>query len=65
MKEIRDLLKPDFTISVPSKSEKGVYHKVEYNKVIGWRCSCVSYKKECRHIRICQNKLQGNYAEDY
>ena len=64
MKASKQYLKrfePDFTWKVPSKSEKGVCHNVSFSEMYGWKCDCIagSMNRECRHKRICFNKING------
>lgn len=61
--------KPLFQWRVPSKSEKGTFHIVDYYKDGYWECSCIGFqtRKVCRHIRITKNSLNGlnYYGEQY
>ena len=50
-------LEPVFTFRVPSKSEKGKYHKVSWWEGGKWECDCVAFSmskkpKNCKHIDI-------------
>jgi hypothetical protein len=57
-----DKFKPDFEWKIASKSQKGQFHTVSYfQKTNKWECDCPAggFKAQCRHIRVCQNKLQG------
>ena len=68
MKLLQELTKPDFEWEVPSKSEKGTFHKVSFSEIQGWECDCYrwKYNRECRHIRIIKNKFNENYEpKDY
>ena len=51
-------LEPVFTFRVPSKSEKGKYHKVSWWEGGKWECDCVAFSmskqkpKNCKHISL-------------
>ena len=53
-------LLPLQTFQIPSKTERGTLYTVDQMRE-GWRCDCIagSMKQPCRHIRIAQNKLDG------
>ena len=67
-KQLRDIfLKPVNKYKVASKSEKGKFYLVEELPSGKFICNCIAggMGRECRHVRICKNKLKGITKSNY